>query len=962
MIRVESSKPCKIVYSLFEHEYLGFLFEPHIVQLNNNGELSLTYQRIYTITSKEFNFLDETDLLLIKILEECEQEHIIKKYHKTRIRPSIFFSEHYKPEMHTIIRPNIERRIAQAISMMRDKDVYLMTKEGHPAGKKIIISDNPASVLFHFRRSDESTRYFPTIKYDEQKIEFMFKNAAIICNKPAWLLLNEQLFYFEKELEGKKLQPFLNKRFIEIPKTSEKVYYQKFIIPLIEKYHVYAEGFDIITRQYEARPVLKIANNWNNVSGLTLYFNYDKFSFAYKTGTAVSVTLEETNGSFTFYRVKRSLQWEASKVLTLNSLGLIASDGSTFVLDSDDETETNEIYRLFDWLNENHDNLKEAGFEIIQEKQNKEYFFGRSRVEIKITETNDWFDVYAVVFFGNFQIPFISLKNHILNKIKEYILPSGQIAIIPDAWFVQFNDLFHFSDKGSSLRLKKHHLGLVQELSEEGGNSEISENFAKLVDFNDMEVATLGEKFNGSLRPYQQAGFNWFYLLRKYNFGGCLADDMGLGKTIQTLALLQKVKEDQIKEGVQRFPSLIVMPTSLIYNWQREAAKFTPDLKIMVYTGIERHGSSSYFNEFDIIFTTYGVIRIDQEKLKQLVFNYIILDESQIIKNPKSKITKAVKGLNSSFRLILSGTPIENSVMDLWSQLSFINPGLLGSESFFTQNFLIPIEKQKDIEKAEKLQTIIKPFVLRRTKDQVAKELPPKVENIFYSDMSEEQEKIYEETKSYYRNELLKVIEKEGIKNNQLNLLAGLNKLRQIANHPLLTDKEYTGTSGKFNDIIFTLETTLSKGHKILVFSQFVKHLDIFRGYLDAQKMDYAYLDGGTKNREEEVDKFQNRPEIQIFLISLKAGGVGLNLTAADYVFILDPWWNPAVEQQASDRTHRIGQTKSVFIYKFITKNSIEEKILALQARKKQLANSLISIEDSIIKSLSVEDVKDLLV
>ena len=958
MIRVESSKPYKIVYSLFEHEYLGYLFEPHIVQLINNGELSLTHQRLYSITAKEFAALDDIDLKLIKLLEECEQEQIIKKYHKSRLRPSIFFSQHYTPEMHTIIRPNIERRMAQAINLMKHKDVYLMTKEGHPAGRKIIISDQPASVLFHFRRSAESTRYFPTIKYNEEKIEFMFKNAAIICNAPAWLLLNDRLLYFEKELDGKKLQPFLNKRFIEIPRTSEKVYYQKFIIPLIEKYHVYAEGFDIITKQFEARPVLKIANNWNNIAALTLYFNYDKFSFAYKTGNAVSVTLEELNDQFTFYRVKRSLQWESSKVDTLKSMGLLVSDGSTFVLKAENQSESTD-YQLYEWLNENLDQLTEAGFEVQQDRPQKEYFIGKSRVDVKISENNDWFDVYAVVFFGTFQVPFISLKNHILNKIKEYVLPNGKIAIIPDAWFVQFSDLFNFTEKGQNLRLRKHHLGLVQELSEEIG---IAGNKNKaLIDFEEFEESELANNFNGSLRPYQKAGFDWFLQLRKYNFGGCLADDMGLGKTIQTLALLQKVKEEDRKNEIISLPSLLVMPTSLIYNWQKESSKFTPDLKILIYTGTERQNNIVFFNQYDLVLTTYGVVRLDEDKLKTIRFNYIILDESQIIKNPKSKITKAVKSLNSALKLILSGTPIENSVMDLWSQLSFINPGLLGSESFFTQNFLLPIEKQKDQVKAEKLQLIIKPFVLRRTKEQVATELPEKVEHIFYSDMSEEQEKIYEETKSHYRNELLKVIENEGIKHMQINLLAGLNKLRQIANHPLLTDKEYDGSSGKFNDIILNLENTLSKGHKILVFSQFVKHLDIFRTYLDRQKINYAYLDGATKNRQEEVDRFQTQPEIQLFLISLKAGGVGLNLTAADYVFILDPWWNPAVEQQASDRTHRIGQTKNVFVYKFITRNSIEEKILALQARKKHLANSLITIQDSMIKSLTAEDVRGFL-
>jgi SNF2 family DNA or RNA helicase len=403
------------------------------------------------------------------------------------------------------------------------------------------------------------------------------------------------------------------------------------------------------------------------------------------------------------------------------------------------------------------------------------------------------------------------------------------------------------------------------------------------------------------------------------------------------------------------------MPTSLIYNWIAEAEKFAPELKILVHTGTFRNKAVERFMEYDVVFTTYGITRVDIDLIKNLYFEYIILDESQNIKNPASKSYKAVKQLKAKHKLILSGTPVENSVNDLWTQMSFINPGLLGNQHYFQSDFVTPIEKKKDEEKARKLQVLIKPFVLRRTKDQVATELPEKTEQLFFCQMSEEQAQYYEKVKSQYRNELLMSIESGTYSRSHVQVLQGLTKLRQIANHPQMIDNSYEGDSSKFENVIHTLENVLSRGHKVLVFSQFVKQLEIYRNYFDGENIPYAYLDGATRNRGDVVNEFRENPDIKLFLISIKAGGVGLNLTEADYVFILDPWWNPAVEQQAIDRTHRIGQDKKVFIYKFITKDSVEEKILALQNRKKSVAESLITTEESFVKSLTAEDIREIL-
>jgi len=965
MLRVDSSKPCQIIYAIARHEYLSYVIEPHIVQLNPNGEFSLTHQRLFSNTAKEFApYLDETDFKLVKILEEIEQGHLIKKFYKKPIRPFEFFTKIFNEQLFDTLRPKIEKRMVEALALLNHKALYLMSKEGYPAERRLHIATEAATVLFHFRRDEQEIRYFPTIKYQGMRIEFMFKNAEIICNHPAWMLLDDTLYYFEKEIEGKKLLPFLNKRYIAIPRSSERSYFEKFVAPLIEKHHVYAEGFVINTEKYDAAPVLRPIYIEGGTSQLQLFFKYAGYLFSYGDERHISVRMENDGDNYTFHRIKRSVIWEKNKFNWLETHGLKTASSlfKNLEVDIDDE-EAERSLSIFEWINQHFDELTDEGF-IIEQPDNaaqKRYAFGTSKIDLEIKEDNDWFDINAVVCFGDYRIPFIQLKHHILNHIKEFVLPSGEIAVIPEQWFSQYGNLLHFSEGKNDIRLRNHHIGLVEDLAKgEMAAVAITRKLQKLASFEELEDVPMPKRFNGHLRPYQKAGYNWFHFLKEYHFGGCLADDMGLGKTIQTLALLQKNKED-IEAGGGKTTSLAIMPTSLIYNWLNEAKKFAPQLRLMVHTGTFRYKSPEVFANYDLVITTYGISRIDIDLLQSYFFDYIILDESQNIKNASSKSFQAVKQLKSRFKLILSGTPVENSVNDLWTQMSFINPGLLGTQQYFQNEFVAPIEKKKDEEKARKLQALIKPFVLRRTKEQVATELPPKIENLFYCKMSEEQANVYEQVRADYRAELLRSLEDGSFPKKQIQVLQGLIKLRQIANHPLMIDDEYEGDSGKFENVVYTLKNVLDGGHKVLIFSQFVRQLNIYRQYFDEENIPYAYLDGATQNRGDVVKQFQEDPKTRVFLISIKAGGVGLNLTEADYVFILDPWWNPAVEQQAIDRTHRIGQTKNVFIYKFITKDSVEEKILALQQRKLSVARALITTEESFIKSLSVEDIKEIL-
>ncbi|WDF68478.1 DEAD/DEAH box helicase [Sphingobacterium oryzagri] len=957
MQQVDSKLPFKLVYSLGEHPYLGFLIEPHIVQLNNNGSYSLSYKRIFTNTIGDFqSALDEKDRQLIKLLDEIEQTHIIKRYNKKAMRPVDFFGKIFDQKIFDYIRPKIDQKMLTVLESIRDKPLFLMSKDGYPADQPLQIAEHSTSVLFHFRRNEEETRYFPTLKYEGSRLDFMYKGAQVIINKQAWLLLENTLYHFDQEIDGKKLSPFLNKRFIAVSRATEKKYFETFVTSLIEKYHVYAEGFDIRTHKENATPLIKLFYVPNAESFIQLSFLYGPYEFSSGSEQPITVRLahDEEQDHYVFHRIRRSLLWEQKQTSFLEELGLRKKDAlfGSYTLPA----EKNDI---LDWLNSQQELLQERGFMITQAKGDKRIFIGKTSLEIAVEEGNDWFDIQATAYFGPYEIPFIDLREHILNKHREFTLPNGETAIIPEEWFAQYEHLFQFTTKKDGLKLSKTHIGLLYEISE---HTQVSfhRKLEQLLNFDQIDDAPMPKAFHGELRPYQRAGYNWFHFLQHYKFGGCLADDMGLGKTVQTLALLQQQKEG-LKNTEHAKASLLILPTSLIYNWQKEAEKFAPELRILLHTGTNRLKDAFGFTHFDLVITTYGIVRSDEELFQKFFFNYIILDESQHIKNPTSKSFKAIKGLKSRNKLALSGTPIENSVGDIWSQMHFANPGLLGSYSYFQKEFVVPIEKKKDESKAQRLQAIIKPFILRRTKDQVAKELPPKTEQTLYCEMLEEQAELYESVKSEYRNALLDNALKQNGKGNQILLLQGLTKLRQIANHPQMLPDVTAKDSGKFDAVIDMIDNVAAEGHKVLIFSQFVKHLQLFKSYFESKRMPYAYLDGSTRDRAEAVSTFKAQQDINLFLISIKAGGVGLNLTEADYVFILDPWWNPAVEQQAIDRSHRIGQTKNVFIYRFISKDTVEEKILALQNKKRALSSALITTEESFVKSLSTEDIQELL-
>ncbi|MEM9324563.1 MAG: DEAD/DEAH box helicase [Bacteroidota bacterium] len=972
-MKVAPEQPFELIYSMFQHEYLGYIFESFVVQLDAKNQLTFSNQNISSKNAAEFHEgLDDNDYELIRLMDSMQQDKVIQHFVKKKIKADQFFLKVYNKKagdklLQEEINGYLERRRSQIMPLLQGKRLFEMGSDGEPTWREVEILEDRASVLFHFRKNEDNTHYFPTIKLRDEKVDFLNNGSYIVSLDPAWMVVNGQLFTFEQPISGGKLKPFLHKKFILIPKNVEETYFEKFVAPLVASFDVYAKGFEIKTKSFDPKPILKLSEVQDG-KGATLFDSkqaaheedtkmlvelslaYGDHRFRADHLKEVSVSLEKQNEAYTFHRIKRKIDKEKEILQTLNDRGLSIKNARTTVTRGE----------MFAWLNANREVLDNFRFDIHQQKNNgKVYFLGESSIDIKIEEGIDWFDVKAIVRFGPYEIPFKEIRKLILQKKNEVKLPNGEIGIIPDNWASEYGDLFAFSkenDETNGLALDKHHLALVNELkTNNSAKVAITEKLNRLLDFDEIEHKPVSKNFKGSLRPYQLAGYNWMQFLDEYAFGGCLADDMGLGKTVQTLTLLQEASDRN--EGATH---LLIMPTSLIYNWEMEAKRFTPKLKVLNYTGSNRSKDHRNFARYNLVITSYGITRLDVEILKEFYFDYIVLDESQAIKNPESIISKTVRELKSRRKLILTGTPIENSTMDLWSQLSFANPGLLGSKSYFKNEYLVPIEKKNDEDKIKRLNALIKPFILRREKSQVATDLPEKVINVKYCSLSEQQREVYEQEKNFYRNKILDAIEADGLKNSQFLLLEGLTKLRQIANHPSLVDQTYGGDSGKFEDITYMVENALRKDHKILIFSQFVKHLKLVSRYLEDRQIPFAYLDGGVKDRRGQVEKFQESEDTNIFLISLKAGGLGLNLTKADYVFILDPWWNPAIEAQAIDRAHRIGQRNKVFTYKFISRETVEEKILLLQQSKLKLAQDLITIEESFVKSLTKEDITKL--
>jgi superfamily II DNA or RNA helicase len=603
--------------------------------------------------------------------------------------------------------------------------------------------------------------------------------------------------------------------------------------------------------------------------------------------------------------------------------------------------------------------LLEAGWHV--EAQGK-IFRRPGAFHIEVATGVDWFELHGKVEYGESSARLPQLLEALRRGDKMVQLDDGTYGMLPEDWLRRIGILAGMGTPESGhLRFRRSQAGLLDALLASQPEARCDETFARVREeirlFEGIQAAAQPAGFMGCLRDYQRQGLGWMEFLRRFSFGGCLADDMGVGKTAQTLALLETRRELRVA-GESMPPSLVVVPRSLVFNWKQEAARFTPQLRLLDYTGADR--ANADFTACDVVLTTYGTLRRDALQLKDIEFDYLVLDEAQAVKNAATDAAKAVRLLRGRHRLALSGTPIENHLGEIWSLFEFLNPGMLGAASVFK---LASGASRNPGEDARRLLArALRPFILRRTKQQVAPELPPKTEQTVYCEMKPVQRKLYDELRDYYRATLLKLVEAEGLAKTKIQVLEALLRLRQAACHPGLIDtKRSAESSAKLETLMAQLREVLDEGHKALVFSQFTSLLRIVRDRLEAEGVVYEYLDGATRDRQAPVERFQNQRDCRLFLISLKAGGLGLNLTAAEYVFLLDPWWNPAVEAQAIDRAHRIGQTRQIFAYRLIARDTVEEKVLELQKSKRGVAAAIISADNSVIRDLQREDLELLL-
>ena len=577
----------------------------------------------------------------------------------------------------------------------------------------------------------------------------------------------------------------------------------------------------------------------------------------------------------------------------------------------------------------------------------------------KVSSTIDWFDLEAELDFGGVTASLPELLLCAQRGDRFVRLKDGSRGLAP-AWLRKYAAAASTGRvEQGRLRFLPSQAGIIDALLTGQGEVTVDVKFDRLQ--KSLKQGVSGKEvvepigFKGKLRDYQKDGLAWLRFLEAHQYGGCLADDMGLGKTVQVLAMLQGRHRPGGVVPPNPSPSLIVVPRSLIYNWINEAKKFT-ELKALDYTGAERVKHRGELDQYDIIVTTYGTLRTEILHFLDTRFNTLILDEAQAIKNPRSQAAKACRLVRSEHRLAISGTPIENGLDELWSIFEFLNPGMLGSLDEFAAG-----GKDKDDAWLELLSQALRPFMLRRTKEQVLKELPGKTEKILYVDLDPEERRKYDELRDYYRSSLTSRIGEVGLNRSKIQVLEALLRLRQASCHPGLIDKARQEESSSKIDVLFEmLERVVKTGHKALIFSQFTALLGIVRRRLEAAGIRHEYLDGATRDRQGAVDRFQKDPDNAVFLISLKAGGCGITLTSSDYVFILDPWWNPAVEAQAIDRAHRMGQTRPVFAYRMIARDTVEEKIVALQDEKRRLADMVVSGERHLVKDLDMEDLEKL--
>ncbi|WP_026475590.1 DEAD/DEAH box helicase [Alkaliflexus imshenetskii] len=992
----------QLIIVFTEKRHIGLTAIPYHASFEENQPITLHEHATLNHLSEQSGRYSDDEKSIVTLLSKISDQSLFKKYAREGTLKQFIDKLPLDGRFESLIKPYIEQKVYDAVKLLSRGTIPAYYKDSTFSNlyqsDLLHIGPMPAKPVFTFELTPEGLLYTLQIRQDypgsEPRIFALFgREVDFLCKEPAVLKIKSRIYYFDNT-DWKKFKPFIAKTTITIPERQVDVYMEDFVANCVRNHDVIAKGFQIESTSDSPGVHLAIKKDLQQMPALALHFSYHDKQFLADQKAPVFVKLIKEGTTYKFQKIVRDFEFEKKVEEILLELGLLRCGDGLFRPASGNKfsNPVATLAQLSDWINVNKYRLETLGYSLDAHVDDKEVFIGKVSLHIDTGEDNDWFEIRARVQIGEFSIAFMKFRKNLLENNPEFELPDGKLFMIPQEWFTRFSELFNYAKTDlHTIRLPRAHFQIMEQVKH-GISNLASENGDKSVTFPEV---TLPTGVQAKLRPYQMEGYAWLNFLLENGFGGILADDMGLGKTLQTITLLQKIYQNQPREEVPvdaglemtiqeaEIPktqqlslfdipkiksfnetgipaSLIVMPTSLVHNWQDEIRKFAPSLRVYAYTGNNRLKSKEIgriFRHYHLVVTSYGILRNDIEMLRNYYFHYFILDESQYVKNPTSKIYDAVKSIESSHRLVLTGTPIENSLVDLWAQMNLVNKGLLGSLNFFKRHFVQPITRNNNEEKEAKLRKLIQPFMLRRTKENVAKDLPPIMEQVLYCDMTPEQETFYEREKSGIRNSIYKIFEHKTAEQSAIMALQALTRLRQIANHPVMVDENYKGSSGKFEQILDHLESIVAENHNVLVFSSFVKDLELIEHELNKRKLAYVKLTGATRERAKVIQEFNE--QASIFLISLKAGGVGLNLTKADYVFMLNPWWNPAAEAQAINRAHRIGQTKNVFVYRFLSSGTIEEKIARLQQRKSELADVFVN-NNNPLTDLSQEEILEL--
>lgn len=884
-------------------------------------------------------------------------ETLYSKGGRTFATPKAFFQNASKSTVKYLAQ-QVGKHLAEAFALARSIGIGIWkdTLPGDPLEerKRLTFVDEPMPAHLQFTKTDDGIDYRLTLADGLVPMEH---KVEVLSDKPPLFIIDREIRTFAEGTNGLVLKPFCGKGIIHIPQAHQSKYFRTFVLRMAYHNDIEAVGFEM--KEEHPDPVTHLLLEKSVLGGyvLTPEFAYGDKRFKPDNRREKSIVLHDDGEQVDFVCIYRNREAERLVLQWLDDGLHMPKQGTQKVMAA--------------WLTDHLQELRQRGV-VVDQFGTRRYYIGDVSITQSTKALGDWFHIHVDLHFDNgMVVPMSALKDALCQGESEFQLPNGEWFVIPEGWFARYGALVLFGRRSTSggISIHRNQQAMFPELDGEGRRSA-----PPAMD------KTLPEGFRAQLRPYQKEGYEWLLAHMTEGAGCILGDDMGLGKTVQTIALMTKYHEATAhrRTGAEpggqlglfgdgegageadgrppRFPVLVVAPASVVYNWRNELGRFAPALRVLVYAGspAERKEKDKYIAGSDVVVTTYQTLRIDIDTLDRYHYAMAVFDEAQSFKNSSSLLYAAVRRVSTDFPLALSGTPIENSLEELWAIMNIVNSNLLGDRNTFAKQFLHPITANLLSTKTQLLKQLVAPFFLRRRKEDVLDNLPERQDETILCEMTPLQAERYEVEESSMRN----LIFDNTRKLDNVHVLTAIGRLRQMACSPDLVSPA-PGTagkaggptgleaSGKMQALFEHLEQLRGTTHKALLFSDYARFLDLVAAEMDQREWKYAMLTGSTANREQVIAGFQDDQECQFFLITLKAGGVGLNLTEADYVFLLDPWWNIAAEEQAISRAHRMGQRRAVFVYRMITSGTLEEEIQHVQNHKQSVIDAVLSLENN---------------